>query len=270
MYRPFSMQRLLSLNGIELRIDGATVLDGVDWQVDAGQQWVVIGPNGGGKSSLVAIAGLHRHPTSGTIDLLGHRLGRVDIRPLRGRVGTSSAILADQLRGQLRADDVVRCGRFGALEPWWHTYERSDTERAHALLAQVGLAGFTDHSFASLSSGERQRCLLARALMPEPDVLLLDEPTAGLDLAGREQLVGALVELASRDDAPVTALVTHHVEDIPPTTTHVLAIAGGRSVAQGPIDATLTGDLLSELFAMRVELTRIDNRWSARSRTGTG
>ncbi len=246
-----------------MRIDGRPILDGVDWQVDEGQQWAIVGPNGGGKSTLVSIAGLHRHPSSGSVEILGQTLGRVDIRPLRGRIGTSSAVLANQLRGSLRAEEVVRCGRFAALEPWWHRYDDADTERALSLLGAVGLEGFGDHSFISLSSGERQRCLLARALMPDPAVLLLDEPTAGLDLAGREQLVASLVSLA--DDGPVTALVTHHVEDIPPTTTHVLAIGAGRAVAAGPIEETLTGALLSELFDLDVTLERRNGRWSARA-----
>ncbi len=267
---------VLRLAGIGATIDGVEVLAGVDWTVHRSEQWVVLGPNGGGKSTLVAVAGLHRHPSAGTVEVLDHELGRIDIRPLRRRIGTSSAVLATQLRSALTARDVVMCGSTGALEPWWHTYSDGDRDRASALLVVAGLDGFDDHTFGSLSSGERQRCLLARALMPAPELLLLDEPTAGLDFAGREALVAALVSVAARSDAPATALVTHHLEDIPPTTTHLLAIgrpAGaadrgpGRTLASGPIDEVLTEELLGELFGLPVELGRHGRRWSARART---
>ena len=183
---------LLSLVGVGVTIDGRSVLRDVDWSVQPGQHWVVIGPNGGGKSTMVRVAGLQLHPTVGSVVVMGHELGRTDIRGLRSRVGLASASLADQLRGRLTAEEVVRCGRTGALEPWWHTYTDEDTDRALAALERVGLGGYGQRTFGTLSSGERQRTLLARALVNDPGVLLLDEPTAGLDLAGREELVAAL------------------------------------------------------------------------------
>jgi iron complex transport system ATP-binding protein len=256
---------VLQMRGVGVTIEGRDVLDRVDWRIGADQHWVVLGPNGGGKSTLLQVAGLRHHPSRGTIEVLGRQLGRTDIRPLRGRIGTSSAALADDLRPALTAEEVVRCGRFGALEPWWHRYDRSDTERAEELLARVGLKGLGHHRFGSLSSGERQRALLARALMPRPELLLLDEPTAGLDLGGREDLIAALEDLSGEAGAVPSVLVVHHVEDIPATTSHLLVMADGRPVAAGPIATTLTAELLSGAFGLPIELGSVDGRWTARA-----
>lgn len=256
---------VLLLDDVSVTIDGRRILDRVSWQVEPGQHWVILGPNGGGKSTLLRVASLARHPSEGRVTVLGHELGRVDIRPLKSRIGVSSAALADQLRERLTAEEVVRCGRYAALEPWWHHYEPADTERANELLSQVGLARAGDRSFGTLSSGERQRVLLARSMMNEPDLVLLDEPTAGLDLAGRESLIAALDAIAG-GDGPATALVTHHVEDIPVTTTHLLAVAGGRVIGAGPVASVLTEELLADLFGMEVGLSRSGGRWSARAR----
>ncbi len=202
--------------------------------------------------------------------MLGSELGKVDIRPLRSRISTSSANFATSLRPALSLVDVVRCGTSGALEPWWHSPQDGEQDRARELLSSVGLDGFSEHTFGTLSSGERQRCLLARALMPDPQLLLLDEPNAGLDLAGREQLISTLDSLArqslqtAQSAHRATVLVTHHVEDIPASATHLLALAGGKVVTTGEIEKTLTGDLLSELFALPVRLDRTEGRWMAR------
>lgn len=257
-------QPLIALTDVSVITDGRKILGPVSLTIRPGDHWVVLGPNGSGKSTLMAVASLGRHPSAGRVDVLGHELGRVDLRSLRARIGVSSAALADQLRGRLTAGEVVMCGRYAALEPWWHTYDRADVERAAALLAQVGLPDHDDRTLATLSSGERQRTLLARTLMAEPDVVLLDEPTAGLDLGGREALVTALDVIAS-DGGPATVFVTHHVEDIPPSTTHLLALAGGRALAAGPVDEVLSADLLGEMFGLEIELGRRDGRWSARA-----
>lgn len=262
-------QPILEATAVGVTIDGRDVLDGIDCTITAGQHWAVLGPNGCGKSTLLQVAGLRRHPSRGVVRLLDHELGRVDIRSLRGRIGTSSAALIDDLRLSLTAEEVVRCGRFGALEPWWHRYDTADTTRAEDLLAQVGLEGFGPRRFGSLSSGERQRALLARAVMSSPDLVLLDEPTAGLDLGGREDLIAALDDLAGEPGAAPTVIVTHHVEDIPATTTHVLALAHGRRLAGGTIRSTLTAELLSEAFALPVELGHAGGRWTARARPVT-
>ncbi len=258
-------EAVLDLRAVGVTIDGRTVLDDVDWTIEPRQHWAVLGPNGGGKSTLLRIAGLGLHPTRGAVHVLGQQLGRVDIRPLKARLGVSSAALVDQLRPRLTADEVVRCGRYAALEPWWHTYDDADHARAAELLAQVGLKDYGDRTFGTLSSGERQRVLLARALMPDPALVLLDEPTAGLDFGGREELVAALERLAAEPTAPPSVLVTHRVEDIPSTTTHLLAIAEGRAVAAGPIDEALSAELLSEVFALPVAVDRVGGRWTARA-----
>lgn len=256
---------LIDLHNIAVVLDGRKLLGPMSWRVDRGQHWVVLGPNGGGKSTLLRVATLALHPTEGSVHVLGHELGRVDIRRLRSRVGVSSASLVDQLRGSLTAEEIVRCGLHAALEPWWHTYTDADTERAETLLGQVGLTGYGPRVFSTLSSGERQRALLARTLMAEPDVLMLDEPTAGLDLGGREALVAALDTVAT-DNGPATVFVTHHVEDIPTSTTHLLAVANGLPQAAGPITEVLSAELLSSMFELPVTLDRHNGRWSASAR----
>lgn len=257
---------LIALTDVTVVTDGRKILGPLSWRIDPDDHWVVLGPNGGGKSTLMAVASLGRHPSGGQVHLLGHELGKVDLRQLRSRVGVSSAALTDQLRGRLTATEVVMCGLHAALEPWWHHYDDADRARADDLLGQVGLDGYGPRTLATLSSGERQRTLLARTLMAEPDVVVLDEPTAGLDLGGRESLVTALDGIAA-SSGPATVFVTHHVEDIPRSTTHLLALADGRPLASGPVAEVLSAELLAELFAVEVDLQRRDGRWSARAVT---
>ena len=242
-------------------VDGSKILGPLDWSVHPGEHWAVIGPNGSGKSTLVKVASMMLHPTEGSVRVLDGELGRTDLRQLRSRVGWASAALLDQLRPRLTANEIVRCGIHGALEPWWHTYSDSECRWADELLARVGIPGFGERQLAGLSSGERQRTLLARTLVNNPEVLLLDEPNAGLDIGGREALIEALDELAV--DGPPTVLITHHVEDIPPSTTHLLALADGRIVAQGLIDEALDAELLSTLFGLPIELVARRGRWAA-------
>jgi iron complex transport system ATP-binding protein len=261
---PVAGAPLIDLRDVTVLADGRKILGPLSWRVEADEHWVILGPNGGGKSTLMAVASLGRHPSEGSVRVLGHELGRVDVRDLRSRVGVASAALVDQLRGRLTAAEVVKCGLHAALEPWWHTYTAAEAERAGELLARVGLAGYDDRTLATLSTGERQRTLLARTLMADPDLVLLDEPTAGLDLGGREALVAALDGVAA-DGRPATVFVTHHVEDIPRSTTHLLALHEGRPMAAGPVDEVLTAELLGAMFGIEVELGRRDGRWSARA-----
>ncbi len=251
---------------VSVVIGGNTIIDHLDLVIGADDHWVVLGPNGGGKSTLVRLAALQQHPSSGTLRLLGHELGRIDIRPLRSRIGVTSAGSAERVRGELECGVVVMCGLNGVFEPWWHTYGPADAARAGALLTQVGLEGYDTRPFATLSSGERQRALLARSLMADPSILLLDEPTSGLDFAGRELLVDALERIAHDPAGPATMLVVHHAEDIPPGTTHVLGLAQHGVIGQGPIEETLTSELLSELYGLDVTLTRLGDRYSASAR----
>jgi len=246
----------LRLHGVGLVRDGVAILDDVSLAVAAGERWLVLGANGSGKTSLLRLAALYDHPTTGTVDVLGERLGRTDVRTLRRRVGYASAALADQLRPGLRALDAVRTARYGALEPWWHRYTADDDERAHACLDRLGVGRFAERALGSLSSGERQRVLLARTLMNDPGLVLLDEPAARLDLGGREQLVAALEALAADRHAPPLVVVTHHVDDIPPSMTHVLLLREGAVLAAGPIGEALTAASLSACFGLGLTLER--------------
>ena len=255
---------VLAFRGVTLCFDpGRPVLDGVDWQVGPGERWAVLGANGSGKTSLLRLAGGWLFPTGGTVDVLGHRLGRVDVRTLRRRLGYASGALTAQMRPSVTGLEVVMAAKHAALETWWHTYDDTDRARARALLERMGCGHLADRAVATASDGERQRIQLARTLMVEPDLLLLDEPTAGLDLGGREALVARLADLAAAPDAPPTVLVTHHTEEIPPGFTHALLLRAGRVLAAGPLDETLTAEALSACFATAVSLERRAGRFIA-------
>ncbi len=253
----------LAFDNVGVHRNGSRLLHDLNWTVEPGQRWVVLGPNGSGKTTLIRVASLYLHPSTGSVTVLDHELGKVDVRPLRSRVGIASSTMADMLRPQLTATEVVMCVINGALEPWWHTYTDDDRARARHHLDRVGAAPLADRTMATLSSGERQRVQLARTLMAEPDLLLLDEPTAGLDLGGREDLVGRLAALATDPDTAPTVLVTHHVDEIPPGFTHLLLLREGRALAAGPIEELLTADHLSECFGLPLTLERVGNRWIA-------
>jgi len=255
---------VLELAGVGRTTDGTTILDGVDWTVRHGEHWVVLGPNGSGKSTLLRIAALRLHPTTGSVRVLGQELGRTDARTLRTRVGYASAALADAFRPDLMAADVVMTARHGALEPWWHEYDDTDRDRARSLLERIGCGHRADHRFGSLSSGERQRVLLARTLMVDPELLLLDESTAGLDLGGREELVATLADLAADPKVPPMVQVTHHVEEIPPGFTHALLMESGRCTADGPLSEVLTAPSLSATYGLDLALSVDGGRWSVR------
>jgi len=251
----------LVLDSVTLVRNGRAVLDGVSWTVDAGERWVVLGRNGSGKSSLLSIASTWLHPSSGTVEVLGERVGRTDLRVLRRRIGVASAGMADRLRGDLTPLDIVMTAKNAALEPWWHTYDEADRRQAHRCLERMGIDRLAERSFVTLSSGERQRVLLARTLMCDPGLLLFDEPTAGLDLAGREDLVQGLAALASVPDGPAIVLVTHHVEEIPHEFDRTLVLAAGSVLAAGPTTEVLTQPTFEALYDTRLErLERVGGR----------
>jgi iron complex transport system ATP-binding protein len=254
---------VLQLRDVHRTTDGVEILRGVDWTIESGQHWAVLGPNGCGKTTLVRIASMWLHPSAGEVTVLGERLGRTDVRTLRERVGFASASMADLLRGELPVTDIVMTARNAALEPWWHDYDDTDRAAAHRALARVGVSHLAHRRFGACSSGERQRVLVARALSTDPGLLLLDEPTAALDLAGREQFVRMLSTLANEPTTPPMALVTHHVEEIPAGFTHVLLMKNGQVLAQGPIDTTLTTTTLSECFGIPLALERRRGRYVA-------
>lgn len=255
---------VLALDAVSFIRDERVILAPTDWIVDARQRWLVLGANGSGKTTLVRIAALYEHPSSGTVEVLGGRLGEVDVRVLRRRIGYSSAAMAAQIRPQLSGLEVVMTAKYAALEPWWHRYDDDDRARATACLERMGVDRFADRPISTLSSGEQQRVLLARTLMNDPGLVLLDEPSARLDLGGREQLVGALADLTTDPAAAPLVLVTHHLDEVPEGMTHVLMLRHGNVVARGPIDDTLTAERLSECFEMPLQLDRRDDgRWSA-------
>lgn len=243
--------------------NGRHLLRDVTWMVRPADRWVVLGPNGSGKSTLLRIASLWMHPSSGTVRVLGEELGRTDVRPLRTRIGVASAALADQLRPALTSTELVMTAINGALEPWWHTYDDDDRERARRALDRLGAASLAGRTFGTLSSGERQRVQMARTLVAEPELLLLDEPSAGLDLGAREDVVRRLAALAADPSVAPTVLVTHHVEEIPVGFTHAMLLRDGAVVAAGPIADTLTENALSATFGVEVHLESSGGRWRA-------
>jgi len=258
------MTEVLRLDDVSLRRDGNAILSDITWQVEADQRWVILGPNGAGKTSLVTIAAARMHPSEGSAVILGETLGETDTQDLRTRVGLASAALADRIPDDESVRDVVMTAAHGVTGRWREQYDPMDEERADALLAAFGMAGFSDREFWTLSEGERKRVQIGRALMTDPELLLLDEPAAGLDLGGREELLAALTELAGDHRSPAMVMVTHHVEEIPPGFTHAMLMREGRVVAQGPVRDTITAAHLSETYGMPVELHAVGGRWTAR------
>ena len=259
------MPTVLSLSGVSVVREGATLLSGIDWVVEEGQRWVVLGPNGAGKSTLLAIAGASLFPSSGSVTLLGEFFGQANLGELRTRVGLSTSSLNDRIPAHERAVDVVVTAAHGVVGRWSEGYDESDLARASELLARVGLRAFVHRRFGSLSEGERKRVLLARALMTDPELLLLDEPAAGLDLGAREALLRLLTRLAASSGPSPTVLVTHHVEEIPVGTTHALQLARGRVVAGGPVEDVITSANLTQAFGIPLAVEHSAGRWTARS-----
>lgn len=255
---------VLDLRHVSVLRAGVAIVDAVDWRVDPGERWVVAGPNGAGKSTLLAVASTRLWPSRGTVGVLGEEIGRVDARRLRRRIGDAGAALAERLHPDLTAVDVVVSAATGALAPWWDAYSGVDRERAHELLLLVGVVHLAERTFGTLSTGERQRVLLARTLMPDPDLLLLDEPAAGLDLGAREDLVDRLAALAAGPRPAAIVLVTHHLEEVPPGFDRALLLAHGRVVASGPIEEVLASGPLSAAYEIPLRVSRDDGRYSAR------
>jgi iron complex transport system ATP-binding protein len=255
---------VLRLDGVGVRRSGRWILASIDWAVAPRERWVVVGPNGAGKTTLLAIASTYLWPTAGTVEVLGERIGRVDARELRRRVGYVSAALGIQIDDDLRVIDVVVSARDAALAPWWGRFGDDDRALALGCLERMGCGALAERTYGSLSSGERQRVQIARTLMTAPDLLLLDEPAAGLDLGARESLVERLAELAAGPSPAAIVLVTHHLEEIPPGFTHALVLADGRCVAAGPIAAALSAATLSAAYGLNLLLDATDGRYHAR------
>ncbi|GAB2744574.1 ABC transporter ATP-binding protein [Salinifilum aidingensis] len=254
---------VIRMDGVGVRRGGADLLSDVNWSVELDERWVVLGPNGAGKTTLLNLASAGTHPSTGTVDLLDERLGRTNVFELRPRIGLSSAALAGRIPTDEVVRDVVQSAGYAVIGRWREEYEDVDTGRARELLEMLGIGHLAERTFGTLSEGERKRASIARALMTDPEVLLLDEPTAGLDLGGREDLVARLSALAQDPDAPASVLVTHHVEEIPPGFTHALLLREGGVVAQGLLDDVLTEDNLSKAFDQDLRLQRAGDRFFA-------
>lgn len=261
------MAAVLELVDVTVRRGDSVLLDRVSWTVEEDERWVVLGPNGAGKTTLLQIASAQLFPTQGTVDVLEERLGSVDVFELRPRIGLTSAALAERIPRHETVHDVVVSAAYGVLGRWREVYDELDHDRASSLLRELGAKHLAPRTFGTLSEGERKRVQIARALMSDPELLLLDEPAAGLDLGGREDLVSTLSMLAYDPDSPATVLVSHHVEEIPPGFTHALLLRKGSVVAAGLLDQTLTEQNLSSTFGMPLTVVHSEGRWAARRRT---
>ena len=261
-----NMVAVIEFAGVTVRRGTSLLLDDISWEVEEDERWVVLGPNGAGKTTLLQVAAAQLHPTSGVAGILGEVLGTTDVFELRPRIGLTSAALADRIPRSELVKDVVVSASYGVVGRWREEYADLDHDRAGELLAEVGAAHLAERTFGTLSEGERKRVQIARALMTDPELLLLDEPAAGLDLGGREDLVATLSELAMDPDSPATVLVSHHVEEIPPGFTHALMLRQGRVVDAGPVEDVVTAETLSETFGMPLLLSRADDRFAARRR----
>ncbi len=258
---------IVEVRGLVVRRAGRSILGPLDWTVRAGERWVVLGPNGSGKTTLLSTIGLELWPTAGSVDVLGARYGRVDSRELRRQIGTASSAVEAMLRPDLTPLTLVMTARHAATEPWWHVYTDADKARARGLLEGLGLGGVADQPYGTLSAGERRRTSIARALMPDPGLLLLDEPGASLDLGARETLIDDLTELAAAARPDAIVLVSHHVEEIPPGFRHAMVLAAGSVVAAGPIETVLTDEVLTRAYGMPITVEWRDGRaWARKTR----
>lgn len=255
---------LIDFRSVSLRRGGRTLVGPLDWAVELDERWVIIGPNGAGKTSLLRIAAASEHPTTGTAFVLGERLGRVDVSELRSRIGLSSSSLAQRVPSDEVVRDLVVSAGYSVLGRWREQYEDVDYRRAVDMLESLGAEHLAERTYGTLSEGERKRVLIARALMTDPELLLLDEPAAGLDLGGREELVARLADLAADPDAPALVLVTHHVEEVPPGFSHCLLLSEGQAVASGLLPDVLTSENLSKAFGQRIALEVVEGRYFAR------
>jgi iron complex transport system ATP-binding protein len=255
---------IVEVQGVVVRRGGRTILGPLDWTVRDGERWVVLGPNGSGKTTLLSILGLELWPTAGTVDVLDARYGRVDSREVRRRIGSAGSAVEERFRDDLTPIALVMTARHAATEPWWHVYTDEDRTRARGLAERFGLTAVADHAYSTLSAGERRRISIARALMPDPDLLLLDEPAASLDLGARETLIDDLTVLAGQPRPAAIVLVSHHVEEIPPGFTHGLVLADGRAVAAGCLETVLCDEVLSRAFGLPISVDWHEGRVRAR------
>ncbi|MDA3029943.1 MAG: ABC transporter ATP-binding protein [Actinomycetota bacterium] len=260
------MSAILELSNISVRRGDRVILGPLDWQVLEGQRWVVLGPNGAGKTTLLQICSSLIHPTTGVINILGEQLGKVDVFELRTRIGLTSSALVDQLPPDELVMDVVLTAAYAMLGRWQEKYDLWDESRAMALLTALGVRELGERLFGSLSEGEKKRVQIARALMADPELLLLDEPASSLDLGGREDLLSRIESLSKDPLAPATVIVTHHIEEIPVGTTHALLLREGAVIAQGEVASVITDQNLTQAYGLSITVQSEGGRFFARAR----
>ena len=259
------MVEVLGMRAATVIRAGRPILDSVDWSVHDSERWVILGPNGAGKTTLLQLAAAQIHPSRGEVRVLGERMGAVDVFELRPRIGLASAALAERIPPDEIVRDVVITAGWAVTGRWREEYDSTDVNRADAVLEQIGAADLARRTFGTLSEGERKRVQIARALMTDPELLLLDEPAAGLDLGGREDLVTRLAAIAGDRWAPAIVLVTHHVEEIPQGFTHLMLMRDGGIVAAGPIGEVLSGRALTQTFGLPLRAGHVRGRYWARA-----
>lgn len=260
-----SVAPLISCQGVSVARSGQFILQDLNWEVSLGERWVIIGPNGAGKSTLLSIVASYLFPSQGVVRILGSKLGEIDTAELKTRIGMTSSVLLNLLPEDELVGDIVLSSAYAVFGRWQEEYDLWDESRSSALLSALGVRELKQRVFATLSEGEKKRVMIARALMPDPELLLMDEPAAGLDLGGREDLLRRISEFSKNPIAPVTVMVTHHLEEIPAGTSHLLVMKDGRAFAQGKIEEVLTSEMLSELYGIPLELDTRFGRYFARS-----
>jgi iron complex transport system ATP-binding protein len=260
------MSAILELSDISVRRGDRVILGPLNWQVLEGERWVILGPNGAGKTTLLQICSSLIHPTTGEINILGEKLGKVDVFELRTRIGLTSSALVEQFPPEELVMDVVLTAAYAVLGRWQEKYDLWDESRAMALLTALGVRELGERLFGSLSEGEKKRVQIARALMADPELLLLDEPASSLDLGGREDLLRRIESLSKDPLAPATVIVTHHIEEIPVGTTHALLLREGAVVAQGEVASVITDQNLTQAYGLAITVQTEGGRFFARAR----
>jgi iron complex transport system ATP-binding protein len=256
---------VLQVENVTVVRGGKTILGPISWQVNENERWVILGPNGAGKSTLFALCSSQMHPTSGSLHILGSKLGAVDVFELRPRIGFMGSTIVNQFPEDERVLDVVLTSAYAMLGRWQEVYELWDESRAQGLLTTLGVRELAERKFFTLSDGEKKRVQIARALMADPELLLLDEPTAGLDLGGREDLLRRFAEFSTDPLAPASIVVTHHIEEIPVGTTHALIIKDGTIAISGPVANVITSEHMSAVFGVKIAVSAEKGRFFARS-----
>lgn len=259
------MHTLLAVRDVSVIRSGVPILKDVSWEVLLGERWVVIGPNGAGKTTLLALLSSYLFPSKGDVFVLGSQLGKIDSSELKTRVGMTSASLLNLIPADETVEDLVASSAYAVFGRWIEEYDIWDESRVGALLSALGVKELRSRFFGTLSEGERKRVMIARALMPDPELLLMDEPAAGLDVGGREDLLKRISQLSEDPLAPASIMVTHHLEEIPQGTTHILALKAGSVFASGPIQSVLTSEMISKLYEVSLTVASIEGRFFARS-----